>query len=586
MTDPESIENALARTEEAHYLKGEFSPNKVRGGAREATEIYGESLIRKFQQEAHTVEEQEEAQEKAMAEFNARVKAGLVDPQLIGADMTQELDVSKEALVTIENLDEVLPKIEAEIDSFVRKEFISLEEASSIKAGVKSFFNAYVTAYPDKSLETIFEVTRDNALKLCYQTKEDKSIFGGSDHGVRHIVEGNLKFARELMYALRRKDSPVSPLESALIHQIIFDHDLGYACGYAAADQDPAMLNDHPLLSTKFIEDNQAYYTEKYGEEGYSIIRNSILYHSYPRSEYRSDQSSPEKPNPKLIRTITSTVDALGVTTETKTPAFFRKPESLKVLVKAKMALESMKQEDGSLPQAMEGKFRDELSAIAEKEPNQKDRGAFHHAIDKLFSPFVVDAALGQLTGVIEHVDLEERDGSLIPIIRMRISSLHALLGNLFGGKLEMKAFAKAMEDFGMKKADLEYLGAEAERRRRQSDGNSEPMHFVSERAEFEILNDLPANDPELEALYPIVESAGFLSIRSEINSILFELKEHPDKKKSKALSTALDSIHNKTNPGEFAQISWLVEDVAKGEIPPEKLRSFLTEREKHFLGI
>jgi len=73
------------------------------------------------------------------------------------------------------------------------------------------------------------------------------------------------------------------------------------------------------------------------------------------------------------------------------------------------------------------------LTAIAEKESDADRRQGFKNAIDNQFNPRTVDMTLGQYAGVLNSengIQVTERNGKLIPLIRMDISQTQALLGD------------------------------------------------------------------------------------------------------------------------------------------------------------
>ena len=116
------------------------------------------------------------------------------------------------------------------------------------------------------------------------------------------------------------------PQDEVLIRQIIIDHDIGYTTEAAQAKGGFEASKDHPCAGCDFVESNKDYYVQMYGTEGYDIIRDVVLNHSYAQSEYqglRPDAASDEVTyNRDLIRSVVSTVDAMGVTSETKSNGY------------------------------------------------------------------------------------------------------------------------------------------------------------------------------------------------------------------------------------------------------------------------
>lgn len=593
-------------------LKTTYSQEKLsalRDPVMVGKEKYGVGLVNTFQKDDMAVHEQELAQEQGMVALNEKIGARLVDPEALGADMMQQLEVGPDLVHVPEDAAGMIETVSAELDLFVEKKFITPEEAALIKNETARFGPLYQEAFPDAPAHNMFEILRDNARKIAYQTKMDKEVFSGSDHGTRHILEGNIKFADQMVESLQQQGIAVSPRDAVLIHQVIIDHDCGYDCGCAQARGGFEASKDHPIFSTKFIEANKDYYVDKFGEEGYTTIRNSVLYHSYPVAEYQGLPQGESGINVNLVRSITSTVDSLGVTAETKTPAFFRKPESIAVLLKIKLALEFSEAKDkrgeAVLPEDAMQKYKQELMAVADAEENPRRKEGFKRSIGDFFNEFTAQTTLGHYTGVVERVGVTNQNGKIVPKIDMRMSRIHALLGDMFGGKLETQAFTKAMKDFGVKKKDMQQFGRTLELARRSGAKPEAPLMFQSDRAVFEVAPQL-AEDAEdsFADVREVVALAYGVSIRAEINGLLAEFESNPvdARKKIPEIQAKFEAtITQKTTMEELTHIQELTEALLdEGGIPIQdeegnsltkaahaarQLRRFKTKKEKEFLG-
>jgi hypothetical protein len=92
------------------------------------------------------------------------------------------------------------------------------------------------------------KLVRDNIIKIHYQQKIDHQVISGSDHGVRHVIQGSVA---NTLNALDQAEN-VSPKEKLMAMQIMIDHDLGYMTDAAKGSFKSA--KDHPLASTAFME--------------------------------------------------------------------------------------------------------------------------------------------------------------------------------------------------------------------------------------------------------------------------------------------------------------------------------------------
>lgn len=555
-------------------------------------EDYGEGLVSQAHKGAETLADHEAAQREAYKALDEKIEAGAVKPDSITSDMLHRLELKDKPEITAESVEKIAEHVTQELKELTEKGFIKEDEARLIQFEAEKFAAIYQEAFPDADPQQIFEVTRDNARKLAYQTERDKQVFSGSDHGTRHILEGNMTMADKMIESLGDK---VSAKDKVLIHQIIIDHDLGYTVGVAQAKESFAASKDHPLFSTKFIEANQDYYIQKFGKDGYEMIRDGILMHSYPTSEYDTP-TDPEKGfNPDIIRSVTSTVDALGVTAETKCPAFFREPEVIRVLQKVKLYADT--HEGKVAPEAL-AMYKDQLRAIADKETDPSRKEGFYNAIENQFNPVTVEMTLGQYAGVLKEIKMTEREGKIVPIVSMEISQAQALLGDLFGDKIAIKAFVKAMEDFGVSKDVIADM-AETIKQIRKAETDEEKqalmekLKYSSDKAMFEFAPEFKGGMLGIEETFEEVKR---LSIRDEIRGLMRDL-ESPEARTPEKISTLLSEFNraigeqvdeedleaimeiqgrirdNMDNPDEFAKAL-------------KEFNTLITKKEREFMGI
>ena len=563
----------------------------VESDAKGKSPGYPESLVSKFQENAVSVDEQEKAQNEAYAELVQKIHSGFLSPQCVYEDINQALGQPDASRNNIESASAALDGAYENIEQFEQGGLINAEEHESIKSAVTVFFDSYSKACPEVPPVGLSELLNDNVRKLVYQTRKDKEVFAGSDHGSKHIIDGNLKFALELITGLEEHGINIGEKNKILIYQAIIDHDLGYNYLYPLARTEGRILADHPLLSAQSIEFNKQYYIDKFGEDGYEIIHKSVLYHTYPRSDYEFTAFAEGGPDYNLVRSITSTVDALGVTAETKVPSFFNEPEAVLILMKIRMLEES-----GALSENKEmlNKYKADLMAIADKESNPEIREGYRSAIQHFLSTFVVESVLGQYTGVIEGISVTEQDGKLVPKIAMRMSRVHAILGELFGSKMEMRAFVKAMKDFGLSSEKVEELGLVVEDERRHGDEHRRPLVFSTDRGIFEISSHFSEDkDDQFEPVRESLASACSVSIRAEINVVLNIFYKNPELLVSSAGEIRTDffsRVQQKVASDEIPKLQELFDalvDDAKNrtETSASLLKQYLTANEKKFLG-
>ncbi|MEQ8222611.1 MAG: hypothetical protein ABRQ37_09945 [Candidatus Eremiobacterota bacterium] len=535
-------------------------------------------------------------------------KSDSVKPDSIQSDMFFYLALSKKNEPKIDSIGQIREHVFRELSQMVSNKdilgcgLIKEEEALLIMKESEKFTKLYTEAYPDASPQEVFRLVRDNARKLAYQTERDKSVFSGSDHGTRHILEGNMYMADRMIASLGDR---LTAKDKVLIHQIIVDHDIGYTVGVAQAKESFDASKDHPLFSTKFVEANKDYYIQKFGEDGYKMIRDGILMHSYPKSEYNSPTDPVKGFNPDMIRSITSTVDALGVTAETKCPAFFRKPEVVTILQKVQLNADT---HGGKVSPVDLARYKSELRAIASKETDTFRRNSYFDAIKNQFNPTTVEMTLGQYTGVLNDITFAEKDGKLLPVVDMGISETQAVLGNLFGDQMSTRAFVKAMEDFGVPKSALADMAKKIRDARTPEErlaiiGN---LRYESDKAIFRFAPHTTANY-EAGDIHKTFEQLEDTSVRGDIRELTESLAS-PAARTPENISAIITEFrrdiaesHSHETAKEFfdgrfrtardfkqiqAELQANAGNPAAFDETLKKLQSLTTKREREFMGI
>lgn len=487
----------------------------------------------------------------------------------IVADMVVELGLEKTKDLKVESVEQAKKEVGKELKIYLEKGFINEREMTLIQETVEKFGDAYIIAFKGKKfpsgeimtektlIQHAYEGMRDNARKIAFQTKLDKRVFSGSDHGTRHICEGCTHFSETMMASMNGLEGVnFKPQDEVLIRQIIIDHDIGYTTDAAQAKGGFEASKDHPCAGCAFVEAHQDYYEEKFGEEGFNIIRDVVLNHSYVQTEYQGSRADAQPDeityNRDLIRSVVSTVDAMGVTSETKAMDMFRQPEAIDLLLDVKLYTETHggKMEPAALAIA-KGKFNVLIDRWVQQKTISEERGrGYRSAVENQFNPVTVEITLGQFTGVVSSMKLELRkikeigedgiereiDGPIVPKIEMNVSRLAAVVGDNFGDKGALKGFAKALEDFGLSASLLQdeadtvrELKGELDSTRREE--LLKKLAFSSDRATFqvdqkEVTGLSGERAEEAEAIIKKFEAFEANTIRSEIRKAFESLLE------------------------------------------------------------
>jgi hypothetical protein len=514
---------------------------------------------------------EEMSQELALEEYGKKVRDGVtLGAEGIAADMVSELDLEEREEVRVESLEQAAEAVRAELQEYVDKGYLNAKEAQLILETTSKFGVAYARAFEGKRfrggaarsgqevIQHAYEAMRDNARKIAFQTKLDKRVFSGSDHGTRHICEGCTHFSEQMMGSLKNLEGvDFKDQDEVLIRQIIIDHDIGYTTDAAQAKGGFEASKDHPCAGCAFVEANKDYYVEKYGEEGYEIIRDVVLNHSYAQSEYSGQRPAAGEDeltyNRDLVRSVVSTVDAMGVTAETKAMDLFRYPEAIDVLQSVKLYSET---HDGKVEPEALALFKQDLNGVvdalvAEGKISAERAAGYRSAIENQFNPVTAEITLGQFTGVVREMRLARRqDGTVAPAIQMDVSRLAALVGDSFGDKLALQGFVKAMKDFGLTEGRLRELAglvrqlqAETDPARREA--LQRQLTYESERATFTIgerettgLED--EREQELTAIRERFEAFERETIRSEIRQQFERLRAVPPAERTPDMADAI----------------------------------------------
>ncbi|MDR2396322.1 MAG: hypothetical protein LBD69_00440 [Puniceicoccales bacterium] len=190
------------------------------------------------------------------------------------------------------------------------------EEQDALKAEiVKRSVDLIKQITPPITPQDAANLIKENLDKILYQQFRDQSMITGSDHGIHHIVMGNIKNSLAIL-----DGCPVTPREKLMVLQTMVDHDLGYTTYAAQADFGAA--KDHPLASRAYVVHNM---NPIFTPDEATFIWDSILSHSYP-----SDLDQPldfTNNRAQSLRNVVAVVDAMGTTQDTKLPSVFRQPQ-------------------------------------------------------------------------------------------------------------------------------------------------------------------------------------------------------------------------------------------------------------------
>ena len=108
------------------------------------------------------------------------------------------------------------------------------------------------------SVEDLAKMVNENIDKLAYQDRvAAENLFG--DHGIRHLVNHNIVVTEKIFDKLAERGQKVKAIDRLMSHQIMIDHDLGYAMSVVRdgvnAEGIKGQDAGHNLLSAKFTSE-------------------------------------------------------------------------------------------------------------------------------------------------------------------------------------------------------------------------------------------------------------------------------------------------------------------------------------------
>ena len=350
--------------------------------------------------------------------------------------MTAKLGIRPDAPGAQINID----TINDEVQGFMDAGLINYDDKAAIMDEIVKFSALYKEAFPNASDKDAFTLARDNARRIAYQASRDKEMFTGSDHGTKHILLGNMKLADDMIASLQANKVPVSAMDKVLIHQALIDHDLGYTTDEAGMSFNAS--KDHPLVSAAYVDSKGSYY-DKYYPGKSQLLFETVLMHSYPRSDFESKKADVHV---GTINSVVSTVDALGVAANNKSPLFFSEPDVVMTLGRLQTAFATGKADD-----AFVAKTRDELRTLLSHKheiPRQMREGietAIENNMTKVTGMFLLPQYGAKVNGIAVE---RGADRKLKPTVQLGVTKEHQALVGAFGPKLAFKNLGKALEDF------------------------------------------------------------------------------------------------------------------------------------------
>jgi|GEM_PF-3524926 len=152
----------------------------------------------------------------------------------------------------------------------------------------------------DVSATDVLKMLEENLAKLAMQDRAATENMLG-DHGIRHLVGHNIRITERIFDQLSAQGQQVRAIDRLMAHQIMIDHDIGYAMDpvRGAINKEGIMGQDagHNLLAAKLISDRtQApdHFVRIFSPEQIATIHSGILEHDSSAVDFKVGDNSAE----------------------------------------------------------------------------------------------------------------------------------------------------------------------------------------------------------------------------------------------------------------------------------------------------
>ncbi len=535
---------------------------------------------------------EDEAREK-WSELSSNEKLAYCDPKIVSKEMSDDLQLknypeskpfSGESFS--ENNKVINENIHNLVEGYIGEAKISREYGEKIRKSTEDYISLVSKAQQEGSVakdlkaEDIQKISADIVNKMVYQNRESLKR-GVGDHGVRHIIDGNIAEAMKMTdeYNKANPESQLSSLDRLKIMTIHFNHDMGYTVGVVRKGF--AAMGEHQNFSEKLFKSEEDMYGKLFGENDLKQMSETIKTHDKETTDF---EKTP-------LESIVRLSDNMGLFHDSKLPEiFYSVPENMAVLQKIDLARKAGQSIDGLKEKLKENVMKQEGLSDDTREALIKAAGDINEK--------AADFNLGMMAGKLDGYEMQ---GSKM-IVNIRESDMHKQIQDLF--KLNQKQFVKALESYGIK---LDKMGTSFDQYVKTDEDGTKyvelPMSEGKPALRFnflpEDLNKQDNRNAEVKKKFAetATEWAG-INIREEINSTVRELSESKESRTSENIDSMSFELQaqlsrKKVSAEDSEQISGLINNL-KGSLDNEEefadklnqLGKFLTKKEKDFLAV
>jgi hypothetical protein len=233
----------------------------------------------------------------------------------------------------------------------------------------------------DLSLEDVSKMVFENIDKLAFQDRVAAENLLG-DHGIRHLVDHNIMVTEQVYDKLAQQGQLVKAIDRLMTHQIMIDHDLGYAMSPVRNPINKEGIKGqdagHNLLAAKFISERignpDDHFNKVFANQDFvKQIHAGILYHDSSKLEFTiGDESAAARQ--KNLESAIHLADNTHAFEDKLPELLYAVPETLKYMRLMKVAgdtgdtekVEAIKQKLVEHIQSQEDFSPDDKAALAQ----------------------------------------------------------------------------------------------------------------------------------------------------------------------------------------------------------------------------
>ncbi|NGX31082.1 MAG: hypothetical protein K940chlam8_00441, partial [Chlamydiae bacterium] len=433
-------------------------------------------------------DEWEKQIDSAYPRVQSFIDDGFFDTEVIPHEMLAELGVSERILPQIASREILLHVLAQELTIYVKDKHMSLNYRTVLMEILEVFVDKYI-AVNGEDFKKAYTAARDLMRMGVYQQIHERKAITGSHHGILHMaknIEASLRMLEDLK---SHNPDNVTDRDYMLTIAMHILHDVGYTTGISESSF--KATKDHPLIGANMLEKYKDYFVHYYGEDGYKVLFQTILYHAIARSEIRIE--APDRDiHYGVIRAVTAVGDGIQVAAQDKlqevwlsSPEIFDGltelayfcamfPEYNKIGFKLSHP-EINTNSWGNPPKGLDRSnpldriaydiFQHSRAKIysairASTALTKQQRNDYMSTLDKQYNAMTASIIFAQLGLVIERVEAVPKPGEaagtcFIPQIHLRPSLVQGVIERLIDLGAAEKNVRKVIEEFGGNPTEL-----------------------------------------------------------------------------------------------------------------------------------